>query len=132
MPMMPVLILVIFTAFFPFSAAEELSSLKLIEFGVTSETLAQVSCDWLPGSLLTSDWSAVPADDPGQVPDHLPRDEVHGGAQTPLRLPLGLPLQTGHVPGPNSTGDNTILELSTSRCAPNRVWPPSRGLLQAL
>ena len=50
--MMPVLILVIFTAFFPFSAAEELSSLKLIEFGVTSETLAQVSCDWLPATTI--------------------------------------------------------------------------------
>ena len=117
MPMMPVLILVIFTAFFPFSAAEELSSLKLIEFGVTSETLAQVSCDWLAGSLLTSDWSAVPADDPCQVPDHLPRDEVHGGAHTPHRLPLGLPLQTRHVPGPHCTGDYTVHHTSAVNLA---------------
>ena len=117
MPMMPVLILVIFTAFFPFSAAEELSSLKLIEFGVTSETLAQVSCDWLAGSLLTSDWSAVPADDPCQVPDHLPGDEVHGGAQTPHRLSLGLPLQTRHVPGPHRTGDYTLHHTSAVNLA---------------
>ena len=137
--MMPVLILVIFTAFFPFSAAEELSSLKLIEFGVTSETLAQVSCDWLASahcSPLIGQLSLPMIPVKFLITFLVTRFTVGPRPLTvflwayPCRLVMCLAL-TALVITPY-----TILKLSTSRCAPNRVWPwvwpPSRGLLRAL
>ena len=47
-PMVPVLILVFFTTAFPFSAAEDISNLKLIEFGVPGEKIAQLSLPMIP------------------------------------------------------------------------------------
>ena len=48
LPMMPVMILVLFTTSFPFSAAEDIANLKLIEFGVPGEKIAALSLPMIP------------------------------------------------------------------------------------
>ena len=48
LPMMPVMIVVLFTTAFPFSAAEDISNLKLIEFGVPGEKIAALSLPMIP------------------------------------------------------------------------------------
>ena len=46
--MMPVMIVVLFTTSFPFSAAEDIANLKLIEFGVPGEKIAALSLPMIP------------------------------------------------------------------------------------
>merc|ERR1740116_485408 len=48
LPMMPVMIVVLFTTSFPFSAAEDIANLKLIEFGVPGEKIAALSLPMIP------------------------------------------------------------------------------------
>ena len=54
LPMMPVMIVVLFTCAFPFSAAEEIANLKLIEFGVPSEKIAALSLPMIPVKFITA------------------------------------------------------------------------------
>ena len=54
LPMMPVMILVLFTRSFPFSAAEDMANLKLIEFGVPGEKIAALSLPMIPVKIIVT------------------------------------------------------------------------------
>ena len=54
LPMMPVMILLLFTKEFAFSAAEDMTNLKLIEFGVPSEKIAALSLPMIPVKIIVT------------------------------------------------------------------------------